>query len=69
MSTVTQKMKLVPEPLFSDKLRVKISDKGDVQPSKERLSFSGIPKMVYIISYTSTTFVPGKVTFETKRES
>ncbi len=69
MSIVTQRVKLEPDPILSEEIHVKIPKKGKIKPSEIKVGYSGIPKIVQIIVYTSTNYVPGKISFEKTEET
>jgi hypothetical protein len=66
MSVVNQRVKLDPEPSSHEEIRIRIPRKGKIEPSKEQTSFSLIPKVTHIVSFSATTYVPGKICFGRK---
>ena len=68
MTLITQKLKLRPELLPSEEIKITIPRRGDIKPSEEKIGFSVIPKIQHIVTFHSSTYTPGKVTFEEEEE-
>jgi len=68
MSVVNQIVKLDPEPSTPEDIRIRIPRTGKIKPSKEQTSFSFLPKVNHIVSFSATTYVPGKISFGNKEK-
>jgi len=61
MSVVTQKMKLETAIFPIEEIRFQIPRRGKINRSKVKTSFSVSPKIEHIAIFTSTNYLPGKV--------
>jgi len=68
MSECIQKVNLVAEVFEPTEVEVKFTKKGESKPSKIFHGFSGFPKIEDIPTYSSTNYIPGKITFNQKEE-
>ena len=64
MSNNIQKVSLSAQVIEPIEIEVKIPTTGEIKPSKVLRAFSGFPKVEVIQTYTTTNYIPGKVTFD-----
>ncbi len=64
MSDRIQTLKFVPEPITVDDIHVEIPKKGKIKPSIEKTSSSNTIIVEEIQIFTSTNYLPGKISFE-----
>jgi len=68
MGAHIQKVRLETEPIIFNILRIKIPKRGAPHPSKEQTDLSIGPNIQRIVIYTSSNYIPGKITFENEEE-
>jgi hypothetical protein len=63
-----QNIKLETKIIEPIEIKIRIPKNGEVKPLKTIKMFSGFPKIEVIQTFTTTNYVPGKITFGKNEE-